>query len=154
MRAIPVVLVPMLLVTLLAGMRASDEPPIDVARGKQLMRKFQAGAKLTREEQAYLERVKQEIRKRAAGKRGGPVPSAPARPLVVNTNDWNALVPITDMTSPYKGQDGGLYGRGMNEPPEAHLRGLPERVREDTPARRKRSAVGQWKNRFDLDRFL
>ena len=29
-------------------------------------------------------------------------------------------MPITDMTSPYKGQDGGLYGGGRNEPPEAH----------------------------------
>ena len=40
----------------------------------------------TPEEQAYFDRVKQEIRKRAAG----------------------------------KGEDGGLYGDGKNEPPEAH----------------------------------
>lgn len=120
MKAIPVVLVPLLLVALLAGVRASDEPPIDVQRGKQLMRKFQAGETLTPEEQAYLERVKREIRKRAAGKRRGPVPSAPARKFVVNTSDWNALVPITDMTAPYKGEDGGLYGGGQNEPPESH----------------------------------
>lgn len=99
---------------------ASDERPIDVNRGKQLMRKFQAGERLTPEEQTYLERVKQEIRNRAAGKRPGPATDARTEPLVVNTSDWSALVPITDMTSPYKGQDGGLYGGGRNEPPQAH----------------------------------
>ena len=58
---------------------------------------------------------------RAAGKRPESAPKAPARPFVVNRSDWNALVPITDMTAPYKGEDGGLYGSGQNEPPEAHL---------------------------------
>jgi hypothetical protein len=38
----------------------------------------------------------------------------------MNTNDWSALVPITDLTTPYQGEDGGLYGGGRNEPPEAH----------------------------------
>jgi hypothetical protein len=48
---------------------AADEtqPPIDVERGGQLMRKFQAGETLTSEEQAYLDRVHAEIRKRTAG---------------------------------------------------------------------------------------
>ncbi len=91
-------------------------PPIDVQRGKALMRKSQAGETLTPEEQAYLDRVKQEIRKRAAGKQSAATP----RTFVVNTNDWSALVPITDMTAPYKGEDGGLYGGGKNTPPEAH----------------------------------
>ena len=104
----------------LVGTRASDDLPIDVNLGKQLMRKFQAGETLTPEDQAYLERVKQEIRKRAAGRRPGPAPNARTRPIVGNTSDWSDLVPITDMTAPYKGEDGGLYGRGRNEPPEVH----------------------------------
>ena len=29
-------------------------------------------------------------------------------------------MPITDLTAPYKGEDGGLYGGGKNEPPAAH----------------------------------
>jgi len=37
---------------------------------------------------------------------------------MVNTNDWSALVPICDMTAPYKGADGGFYGSGKNTPPE------------------------------------
>ena len=115
LRAGAALLVPLLLAAILAAARAADEPSIDVARGKQLMRKFQAGETLTPEDQAYLDRVRQEIRKRAAAQRSGP-----ARPFVVNKSDWKALVPITDMTAPYKGEDGGLYGGGRNEPPESH----------------------------------
>ena len=104
-----------------AGRTAESEPPIDPVRGRQLMQKSSRGETLTPEEQAYLERVKQEIRKRAAGKRSGAAPKdATSRPVAVSTNDWSALVPITDMTAPYKGEDGGLYGGGTNEPPEAH----------------------------------
>ena len=79
------------------------------------MRKFQAGETLTPEEQAYLERVNQESRKRAAGKRRGPAPNVPERKSVVNTSDWRALVPIDDMNGPYEGGDGGLYSGGGNE---------------------------------------
>ena len=104
------------------ALHAADEPPpIDVARGKQLMQKFKAGETLTPEEQAYLDRVREEIRKRAGGNRPGPSSKDGTSRLVeVSTNDWSALVPITDMTAPYKGEDGGLYGGGRNEPPEAH----------------------------------
>lgn len=96
------------------------EPP-NVQRAKELMQKSRAGEKLTAEEQAYLDRVRQEIRKRTAGKKGGTArPSADARSIEVNTKDWSTLVPITDMTAPYKGEEGGLYGGGHNEPPAAH----------------------------------
>lgn len=30
------------------------------------------------------------------------------------------LVPLTELTGKYQGEDGGLYGGGKNEPPEAH----------------------------------
>ena len=95
---------------------ADDEPPIDPVRGRELMQKASRGETLTAEEQAYLERVKQAIRQRAAGKRL----AAAERPILVNTNDWSALVPITELTAPYKGEDGGLYGNGQNDPPAAH----------------------------------
>lgn len=85
-----------------------QEPPIDPVRGRQLMEKSTRGETLTPEEQAYLQRVRQALRQRAA-----------ARPMAANTNDWSALVPLTDMTAPYKGEDGGLYGGGHNEPPAA-----------------------------------
>ncbi|MBI3879352.1 MAG: hypothetical protein HY301_04725 [Verrucomicrobia bacterium] len=105
---------------------ADTEPPIDVQRGKALMEKSTRGETLTPEDQAYLDRVKKTIRERAAGKqpnvatKAGATKGGPARPIEVSTNDWSALVPITDLTAPYKGEDGGLYGGGKNEPPTAH----------------------------------
>ena len=108
-------------VALLASALGADDEPIDVLRGRQLMEKSKAGETLTAGDQAYLDRVKQAIRARAMGKQPGATPNTGAtRAPVVNPEDWKALVPITDMTAPYKGEDGGLYGGGKNEPPEAH----------------------------------
>ena len=97
---------------------AADEPAIDVARGRQLMERFKAGETLSAEDHAYLERVRQAIRARTMNK----LPKGSAAPVsTVNPDDWKMLVPITDMTESYKGEDGGLYGGGKNEPPEGHL---------------------------------
>ena len=96
------------------------ELPIDSVRGRELMQKSQLGETLTTEEQAYLDRVKQVIRERNAGRvPGTPASGGTPKPIEVSTADWSALVPITDMTAPYKGEDGGLYGGGRNDPPEA-----------------------------------
>jgi len=108
---------------------AESEAPIDPIRGRQLMEKASRGEALTPEEQAYLDRVKAEIRRRAASKSAAPAsPSAPragAPPqTAASAIDWSALVPITDMTAPYKGEDGGLYGGGRNAPPEKHRAAL------------------------------
>lgn len=108
---------------------AEPQPPIDPVRGRELMQKSTRGEPLTAEEQAYLDRVRQAIRERAAGK--NPKMAAKAGPqaqrtFVVNPEDWKPLVPMTDLITPYKGEDGGLYGGGKNEPPAAqraaHLR--------------------------------
>ena len=96
---------------------AEGDAPIDPVRGRALMQKSKNGETLTAEEQAYLDRVKQAIRERAAGKRSNvPPPSGEPRPTAPNTADWSGLVPITDMTTLYKGEDGGLYGGGKNDP--------------------------------------
>lgn len=101
---------------------AADETAIDVARGRRLMERFKAGETLSAEDQAYLERVRQAIRARTMNKPTGEIPKGTATPAsTVNPDDWKMLVPITDMTEPYKGEDGGLYGGGKNEPPEGHL---------------------------------
>src|SRR4051812_41281980 len=85
---------------------AVDVAPIDPVRGRQLMQKASSGETLTADEQAYLERVKQAIRERAMGKQPGGAPKGPVvQKDVVNPDDWKALVPITDMTAPYKGED-------------------------------------------------
>ena len=46
-----------------------------------------------------------------------------------------SLVPLTEMTAQdeYKGEDGGLYGGGKNEPPEAHQVASQEEPAKITP---------------------
>lgn len=113
------------IVTRSSALRSAEAEPIDPARGRALMQKAGAGEPLTPEEQAYLERVKQVIRERAKNKQGNAAPDAKAKaaprpPVAANPAEWSGLVAITDMTAPYKGEDGGLYGGGRNEPPPAH----------------------------------
>ena len=83
---------------------------IDWERAQQLHRKAQSGEKLTAEEQAYYDRARA-----ARGGGGGERPPAPA--------PWTEhLTPLTELgAAKYKGEDGGLYGGGVNEPPKAHL---------------------------------
>jgi hypothetical protein len=91
-----------------------DDAPIDPARGRMLMDKWRRGETLTPDESAYLDRVRAEIRRRAAERKSMPA-ATPA-----NLADWSSLVPLTDLTNTYKGQSGGLYGAGQNQPPAAH----------------------------------
>jgi hypothetical protein len=94
------------------------DAPIDPTRARALMEKAQSGATLTAEEQAYVARVRQKMQKRKAGKQRDPIPQDPN----INKPEVLApLVPLTEMTGTYKGQEGGLYGGGHNEAPEAHL---------------------------------
>jgi hypothetical protein len=131
MRAVPIVLAALLFGPLLAPLHAADAPPIDPELGKQLMHKFQAGEKLTPEEQAYLDRVRQEIRNRAgqngSAPKGAGQKAAKTREPIPRDRNINkpemlrTLVPLTELTGSYHGEDGGLYGGGRNEPPAAHL---------------------------------
>jgi hypothetical protein len=85
---------------------------IDWNRAQQLHQKFLKGEKLTEEEKAYHDRAAKAFQ--AKGKTEQQAP--PAKPSL-------GLKPLTDMTGAdrYKGQDGGLYGGGKNEPPQEHL---------------------------------
>ncbi len=86
---------------------------IDWERAQQLHRKAQSGEKLTAEEQAYYDRAK--AARGGGGGSGGAKAAAPA--------PWTQhLTPLTELgTGKYKGEDGGLYGGGRNEPPKLHL---------------------------------
>ena len=123
--------------------------PSTPVRGRALMQKYQRGETLTPEESAYLDRVRAEIRRRTAQKRAANPPAATNAPA--NLADWSSLVPLTDLTNTYKGQDGGLYGAGQNEPPAAHrsawlkacaqvqpldAEGHPAKQRQDRPPHR------------------
>ncbi len=100
----------LLALLLLACTLSAAEPPIDWNRAGQLHQRAQRGEKLTPEEQSYYERAKA-----ARAKGGQPPTSAPAK--------WAGhITPLTEQgAGKYKGEDGGLYGGGRNEPPPAHL---------------------------------
>jgi hypothetical protein len=87
------------ILTVLAGsaLFGADDAPIDPVRGRALMQKSQRGETLTPEESAYLERVRTEIRRRIAQKRGTAPPAADTAPAV--RADWSGLVPLTDLTN-------------------------------------------------------
>lgn len=79
---------------------------IDLQRANELLKKKQTGQKLTADEEVYLQEA---ARQRQA-----------TRPIVAPTPSIG-LVPLTDLKDgAYKGQDGGLYGKGSNVPPAAH----------------------------------
>src|ERR1039458_8661014 len=75
---------------------AADDAPIDPVRGRALMQKYQRGETLTPEENAYLDRVRAEIRRRTAQKRAANPPASTDTPTV--QADWSSLVPLTDLT--------------------------------------------------------
>ena len=102
---------------MLAAGAAAQQPKdseIDFKRAKMLLDKERKGEKLTKEEQAYLEKAKEAIRQRnQPGQAQGPARGG---------KDSTGLVPLNDLGSDkYKGETGGLYGDGKNEPPARHL---------------------------------
>jgi len=104
---------------------AAAQPEIDWNKAQRLHQKFLRGEKLTEEERAYHDRAAQALRAKGGAERR-PVP--PARP-------FTGLKPLTDMTAGerYKGEDGGLYGGGKNEPPEKHLQAALQQAKQIRP---------------------
>ncbi len=101
-----------LLILLLASTLAFAQQPIDWNRARDLHQRDLRGEKLSADDQEYLKRARAEFPKRGGG---GSSPSAQVPPARSETG----LVPLTDLTAPYQGEDGGLYGSGRNEPPPA-----------------------------------
>jgi hypothetical protein len=90
---------------------------IDFDKARELLRKRQAGEKLSAEESAYLDRAIALRRANQAGRPGG-------QSRAIFGKDKVGFKPLTEMTveDRYLGQDGGLYGGGKNTPPEEHRR--------------------------------
>ncbi len=84
---------------------------IDWDKARQLHQREQKGEKLTAEEQTYLNRAK-------ALRNARPGNATNQRKVP------EYLPPLCDMKADerYEGEDGGLYGRGSNTPPEAHAK--------------------------------
>ncbi|HYF36442.1 MAG TPA: hypothetical protein VD994_14200 [Prosthecobacter sp.] len=104
------------LAALLAGTLAAQnavpgDGAIDWQRARELFQRNQRGEKLNEDDRAYLDKA-MEQRKRGGGgnRQGGQQRKAP-----------ETLKPLTDMTAAdrYEGEDGGLYGGGSNQPPQA-----------------------------------
>ena len=89
------------------GASATGEK-IDMEKARALFQREKNGEKLSPEDQKYLDEAK---RLRAGGGQGGQKrKEEPPPPPSQN------LVPLTELTAQYQGQDGGLYGGGKNEP--------------------------------------
>ncbi|MCD6050623.1 MAG: hypothetical protein K0Q55_2026 [Verrucomicrobia bacterium] len=106
---LPTVLLLILAAQLLAQ---TNTPPIDWQRAQSLFQRDQRGEKLNAEEAAYLDRAKK-LRQQNQGKQQ---PAA-----TVPRGEPFKQAALTDVKGTYKGQTGGLYGEGKNEPPAQHL---------------------------------
>ncbi len=103
----------------IAAETAAPSEKIDFTRARQLMEKFRSGQALTPDERDYLDRAKAERAKQQATGGGQPGQPAPAPAERSSTG----LVPLNQMAAQdrYKGEDGGLYGGGKNEPPATQM---------------------------------
>jgi hypothetical protein len=115
-----------LLTMVIVPMALANEP-IDWQRAQELRRREQQCQTLNEQDRAYLERARQQRRQQAQAAQ------APA------AKETTGLIPIMEMGEGlYKGQTGGLYGRGQNVPPAALL----QTAREQTALIRPRDAQG------------
>ncbi|HUG91004.1 MAG TPA: hypothetical protein VML55_09235 [Planctomycetaceae bacterium] len=108
------------------GQEASEDERIDFERARQLLRKENRGEKLTDEDRAYLDRARAaRARMRGQNPPAGNRPPGNRPPALQASGEKGTvgLKPLAEMSADdrYKGQDGGLYGGGRNEPPEEHL---------------------------------
>ena len=108
----------------------AQDDKIDWTRAKELHRRAQQGEKLNADDQAYYEKAKAAL---AAGK--GPREEGRGNgQAALVAADTSTLVPLTELgEGKYKGEVGGLYGNGMNEPPEAHLASAIKATMRITP---------------------
>lgn len=99
-----------------AAQQATDE--FDPSRARALHQRVQRGEKLTAEEQAYYERVRNMRGQRRARGADRSDATKKAVPAALPNATFNAT-PLTELgDGKYKGYDGGLYGRGRNEAPK------------------------------------
>jgi hypothetical protein len=101
---------------------SKGDEPIDKNRVKDRYEKSKKGEKLTPDEQKYLDRAIQELKK--GGDKKPDSPNVTPGKLDEKRQELKStgLKPLTEMTATdkYKGEDGGLYGGGNNVPPKPH----------------------------------
>jgi hypothetical protein len=125
----------LLALCILTGGVLLAQDPIDLARVKELYDKSKQGHKLTPEEQKYLDRALEELKKGTLKKQDPAQPGPGKGDEPRKEQPSTGLKPLTEMTADdkYKGEDGGLYGGGKNEPPMAHQQLADEALKKITP---------------------
>jgi len=88
---------------------------IDWDKARALYQRAQNGEKLSPEDQKYLDEAKR-IRAQGGGPGGKGGQGGPAKNQEPPPPPPQNLVPLTELTGKYQGQDGGLYGGGKNDP--------------------------------------
>lgn len=103
----------------------AQQEQIDWSKARQLHQRFLRGEKLTEEEREYHDRAAKALRAKGGPERRSMSPPKP----------FTGLTPLTDMNTSdrYKGQDGGLYGGGKNEPPEKHVKAAMQEAKMIRP---------------------
>lgn len=101
-----------------SGANAPSSDGIDWQKAQDLFRREQRGEKLSEADQKYLDHAK-EVRQRGGNR--GPGGGGTRGGSGAQRKAPESMKPLTDMTADdkYEGEDGGLYGKGSNEPPEA-----------------------------------
>lgn len=89
----------------------------DWDRARKLYQRKQAGETLSPEDDKFLQEAIKRRQGGGGGGSGGGNSGSPRGERVADEKMLKELVPLTELTTPYKGQDGGLYGAGSNEPP-------------------------------------
>ncbi len=105
---------------------SSGTDGIDWQKAQELFRREQGGEKLSEADQKYLDHAK-EMRQRGGNRPGGGTGAQRKAP--------ESMKPLSDMTADdkYEGEDGGLYGKGTNEPPEALKKSAEEALAQIKP---------------------
>lgn len=107
---------------------------IDWEKARELLQKQRQGQSLTDEEEAYLDRAKQE---RAAGRQARARQDGDRRPggdRAAKGKETTGMIPLTELgEGKYKGQTGGLYGDGKNAPPASHQAAAREELAKIRP---------------------
>lgn len=95
----------------IAACTAQGDEAIDWNRARTLHQRMLRGEKLTPGEQAYHDRAARLLTSRSRLGSTGLTP-----------RESTGFPPVTDLKDDkYKGESGGLYGAGKNDPPSAHL---------------------------------
>ncbi len=127
-QALPIVAVALAVIAAsLVWVRAQDVV-IDRQKAEALQKRMQKGETLAPDEKAYLQAVQKTMKRE-----GDEAKNAVANP-VPPVRDSTGLIPLCDLgTETYKGEDGGLYGGGSNEPPPDHRAAVLRELQQIRP---------------------